>query len=209
MAAQTLRNLVTGQAFINFVGAHGMVSTLLTVPRISEHPISAEAFAALRERILSQSSAATPISEALRLVAEREQKLLDARRALEREPEPETFRTRRRAGGAAGQGRSRPAAAQPRSGRLVRERAKGRSIRRHRSHGSKSGGMPIPVKGRDRRRRRHFVPPLTGAAPAEGHPCERWQGCSLDRVTIEQCHQQNRIAAASWIEAVCASGEAA
>src|ERR1700676_3592471 len=108
MAAQTLRNLATGQAFINYVGRSGMVPVLLTVPRISEHPLSAEAFAALRERMLSQSSAAMPIAEAARLFAVREQRLLTARKSSEDKPEPETFRTRAPSEPTAARVRSRP-----------------------------------------------------------------------------------------------------
>ena len=111
MAAQTLRNLPTGQAYINYVGASGMMSALLIVPRISEHPLSAETFATLRERLLSQSAAAMPIAAATRLVEEREQRLLAARRTVEEEPEPATFRTRAPDQAAAGRARSRPAAA--------------------------------------------------------------------------------------------------
>jgi hypothetical protein len=112
MAAQTLRTLPTGRAVINYVGQSGMVSVMLTVPRISEHPLSAEAFDALRARVLSQSTAATPVAEAIRLVSDREQKLLDARAKAEEIPEPETFRTRAPPD-APRRGRSRPAAANP------------------------------------------------------------------------------------------------
>jgi hypothetical protein len=118
VAAQTLRNLPTGKAFINYVGQSGMVPLLLTVPRISEHPLSAEAFASLRERVLSRSSAATPIEEAILLVSNREQKLLDARRKAEELPEPETFRTAAPSSAVARE-RSRPAAASPGRARKV------------------------------------------------------------------------------------------
>jgi hypothetical protein len=118
MAAQSLRNLPTGVAYINYVGQSGMVPVLLTVPRISEHPLSAEAFASLRERVLSRSSAATPIEEAILLVSNREQKLLDARRKAEEIPEPETFRTAAPPSAVA-RARSRPAAASPGRARKV------------------------------------------------------------------------------------------
>ena len=118
MAAQSLRNLPTGVAYINYVGQSGMVPVLLTVPRISEHPLSAEAFASLRERVLSRSSAATPIEEAILLVSNREQKMLDARRKAEEIPEPETFRTTAPPSAVARE-RSRPAAASPGRARKV------------------------------------------------------------------------------------------
>jgi Helicase HerA, central domain/Type IV secretion-system coupling protein DNA-binding domain len=118
MAAQTLRTLPTGQAVINYVGQSGMVSVMLTVPRISEHPLSAGAFASLRERVLSRSSAATPIEQAILLVSNREQKLLDARRKAQEIPEPETFRTAAPPSAVARE-RSRPAAASPGRARKV------------------------------------------------------------------------------------------
>jgi hypothetical protein len=116
MAAQSLRNLPTGVAYVNYVGESGMVPVLLTVPRISEHPISTEAFASLRERVLSRSSAATPIEEAILLVSNREQKL--PRRKAEEIPEPETFRTAAPPSAVARE-RSRPAAASPGRARKV------------------------------------------------------------------------------------------
>jgi len=126
MAAQRLRTLPTGQAVINYVGQSGMVSVILTVPRISEHPLSPEAFEALRERVLSQSDAATPVAEAVRLVSNREQKLLDARAKAEEIPEPETFRTKAPPGAVARE-RSRPAAASP--GRARKATNDNRSVR--------------------------------------------------------------------------------
>jgi hypothetical protein len=118
MAAQTLRNLPTGRAFINYVGQSGMVPVLLTVPRISELPLSDEDFALLRERILSRSIAATPIAEALSIVSDREQLLLDERAKAAECPEPETFRTRAPPSAVARE-RSRPAAASPGRARMV------------------------------------------------------------------------------------------
>lgn len=109
MAAQTLRNLPTGRAFINYVGRAGMTPALLTVPRISEHPLSAEAFASLRERILSNSAAATPAALAIAAVNAREQEFLNLKARVE-EPEPESFRVRA-PDGAPNVNRTRPAAA--------------------------------------------------------------------------------------------------
>jgi hypothetical protein len=111
LAAQTLRNLATGQAYINYVASAGMMSALLTVPRISEHPLSQAAFAALRERLLSESAAAIPIAEAIRLVEQRERHLLALRKTAVAEPEPQTFRTRAPTQAAVGRGHSRPDAA--------------------------------------------------------------------------------------------------
>jgi hypothetical protein len=126
MAAQTLRNLGTGRAFINYVGRSGMVAALISVPRISEHTLPPAAFASLRERVLARSTAATSVAEAARLVEAREQMLLAARAKAEEIPEPETFRIRapQRVAqhdssrpAAAGQGRTRSPSNRDRFGR--------------------------------------------------------------------------------------------
>jgi hypothetical protein len=114
MAAQTLRNLATGRAFVNYVGAAGMMPMLLTVPQIAEYPLSAEAFAALRERLLSQSIAATPIGRAALLVEEREKMLLDRAEQNRAVAEPETFRVK---ASSDGRGRVPSAPAAPSRGR--------------------------------------------------------------------------------------------
>jgi hypothetical protein len=72
----------------------------------------------MRERVLSRSSAATPIEQAISLVSNREQKLLDAKRKLEEIREPETFRTRAPPSAVARE-RSRPAAPSPGRARMV------------------------------------------------------------------------------------------
>ena len=110
MAAETLRNLATGQAFINYVGATGMVAALLNVARVAEHRLSETAFAALRERVLARSSAAVPMAAALAAIAGREQTGLAAvgGRPDAAEPDrPSEFRVRklRPANAARGQGR--------------------------------------------------------------------------------------------------------
>jgi hypothetical protein len=76
MAAQTLRNLPTGSAFLNYVGARGMVATLLVVPRVSDYRLSNNEFALLRETILSKSDAAIPASLAAAHVEARERAFL-------------------------------------------------------------------------------------------------------------------------------------
>lgn len=109
MAAQTLRNLATGTAFVNYVGAAGMVPVLLTVPRFSGRTLTAEAFAALRSRLLSASRSAISAEQAASLVERREQSLLLAN-AAPSPPEPTAFRTAAPPGVAV-RGRTPPAAA--------------------------------------------------------------------------------------------------
>jgi hypothetical protein len=91
-AAQTLRNLPTGTAFINYVGAHGMVATTLVVPPVRAYPLSNDAFVALRERFLSQSAAAMPAAVAAAEVDARERTFLSFTTDTDEEVEPETFR---------------------------------------------------------------------------------------------------------------------
>ncbi len=93
MAAQTLRTLPTGHAFLNYVGRHGMVASFLVVPPIKDVPITNDAFNALRERFLSQSAAAIPAALARTLVDERERAFLEfTQQKATQEPEPESFR---------------------------------------------------------------------------------------------------------------------
>lgn len=94
MAAQTLRGLATGQGFLNYVGASGMTALLLTVPNVTEHPLTEAAFAQLRERMLSRSSAATPIADAELLVSRREDAVLRFAQANDEDCEPASFRTK-------------------------------------------------------------------------------------------------------------------
>jgi hypothetical protein len=110
MAAQTLRNLPTGSAFLNYVGARGMTATLLVVPPVREYPLSNEAFAALRERFLSESAAAIPSAIAAAHVEARERAFLSFTAKRDDAPEPKTFRVAARSD-AARRGSSGPVAA--------------------------------------------------------------------------------------------------
>lgn len=93
MAAQTLRNLPTGHAVLNYVGRQGMVTSLLAVPPLKDLPITNDAFKALRERFLSQSAAAIPAALARALVDERERAFLAFTHQKETdESEPGSFR---------------------------------------------------------------------------------------------------------------------
>ena len=93
MAAQTLRNLPTGRAVVNYVGTNGMVSCVLSVPKVSEIVLGPQAFALLRERMLAASPAAVLIDEACAQIAQREQELLSLHHAEEDE-EPASFRSK-------------------------------------------------------------------------------------------------------------------
>lgn len=87
MAAQRLRSLATGQAFLNYVGPAGPIAALVSIARIGERTLSAEAFASLRERVLARSSAALPTAEAIMTIAKREQTMIAARESQTAEPE--------------------------------------------------------------------------------------------------------------------------
>jgi hypothetical protein len=97
-AAQTLRGLKTGTAFINFVDAGGMRAALLTVPNVEGYAPSPEAFEVLRANVLAASPSATSIEVARQQIEDRERNLL-ARSRLVRPSEPETpagYRTKRK-----------------------------------------------------------------------------------------------------------------
>jgi hypothetical protein len=95
-AAQALRSLPAGQAFMHFVDAEGMKSARVQVPLVQQIAVSAERFAQLRERILECSAFATRSAEAERTLREREEALLrEAQRLKDRVhelAEPGSFR---------------------------------------------------------------------------------------------------------------------
>lgn len=95
MAAQGLRGLTTGRAFINFVGPIGMKSALLTVPHVQSCPLLSDHFSELRRAILDASPSALSASEACDQLVHREQALI-GRIQLERiSEEPTTFRVKK------------------------------------------------------------------------------------------------------------------
>jgi len=111
MAAQTLRNLPTGSAFLNYVGRSGMVACLLRVPPVKTNPLTTGAFASLRERLLAVSPAAIPAALAQAQIDERERRFLAfTPPAMDDAVEPEHFRVPARQG-AASRGSSRPVGA--------------------------------------------------------------------------------------------------
>ncbi len=98
MAAQTLRNLLTGTAFINFVDQSGMKAALLRVPEVKSFAPERRAFEILRARVLADSPSALPAAEAQDNVIRRHERLvaLAAQRLLSREPDkPSDFRVKK------------------------------------------------------------------------------------------------------------------
>jgi len=99
MAAQTLRNLTTGRAFVNFVDPAGMKASLLTVPNISACSLPEVEFSELRRRLLDGSPSAISVDEARRRLEERERALIaraDADRISSEPDEPADFRHKKK-----------------------------------------------------------------------------------------------------------------
>src|SRR5207253_912678 len=77
MAAQLLRSLKTGTAYIRYFDAAGARESFLAVPRVTEYALPDAGFAALRDRVLSESPSASPTDAALEHVAARERALIE------------------------------------------------------------------------------------------------------------------------------------
>jgi hypothetical protein len=90
-AAQTLRGLTAGHAFINFVDADGMHAALIKVAPVQSCAPSHEEFEPLRERILNASPSASPISEAIEHIESRQRELLAAAERTRAPAEPDTL----------------------------------------------------------------------------------------------------------------------
>jgi len=88
MAAQMLRCLNTGSAYVRYFDRMGAKETFLAVPRVTESVLSDDAFAALRDRVLSQSPSASPTDQAREHVAARERAIINAAREASAPPEP-------------------------------------------------------------------------------------------------------------------------
>ncbi len=94
-AAQKLRSLTAGEAFVSFVDETGLQSARIQVPLIRPVPISDRTFSAIRNLIFSRSPSAIETAAATAVLEEREQKLFaDAQMLLQprKEPEPREFR---------------------------------------------------------------------------------------------------------------------
>lgn len=90
MAAQMLRCLKTGTAYIRYFDADGPKETFLAVPRVNECTISDAAFATVQERALSAAPSASPIDAARAQVDARERALMAEAQRARTPPEPET-----------------------------------------------------------------------------------------------------------------------
>lgn len=71
-AAQQLRSLPAGQAFMHFVDAEGMKSARVQVPLVRQITVATERFARLRAQILDHSAFARTTEAATRAISERE-----------------------------------------------------------------------------------------------------------------------------------------
>jgi hypothetical protein len=98
MAAQMLRCLNTGAAYVRYFDRLGAKETFLSVPRITESVVSDDAFNALRDQALSQSPSASPSDEARERVAARERAVINAAReacAPAEPPSPAEYRVKK------------------------------------------------------------------------------------------------------------------
>jgi hypothetical protein len=93
MAADALRGLTAGRAFVGFVDQAGRKSGFLAVPLVQTQELTQSAFEELRARMLDQSPSATDAEKAAALVSGRERMLMRAARIVEvPPPDPTTFR---------------------------------------------------------------------------------------------------------------------
>ncbi|RXH12330.1 DUF87 domain-containing protein [Bradyrhizobium guangzhouense] len=88
MAANKLRSLTTGTAFINYVDHTGMNAALLQVPYREMPTLSAEEFARVVDAVCAKSPSALPVDEAQERAQRRKQVLIQAAR-MRRLPPPE------------------------------------------------------------------------------------------------------------------------
>jgi hypothetical protein len=97
-AAQTLRGLPTGKAFINFVDATGMKAALLTVAPVRSRAPGAAEFEELRARVLDASASSARIDSARAHVADRRRALVrEAEKLRSAEPtSPRGYRTKKK-----------------------------------------------------------------------------------------------------------------
>jgi DNA-binding Lrp family transcriptional regulator len=89
-AAQLLRCLKAGQAYVRYFDADGARETFLTVPRVTECAISDAEFATIHSSVFAASPSASQAAVAREKVAERERTLIAEARAALVPPEPES-----------------------------------------------------------------------------------------------------------------------
>jgi hypothetical protein len=145
MAAQKLRGLAAGEAYVSYVDQDGMHSARVRVPLVKQVAVADPTFVGIRALMLSRSPSALPTPDAAAQLDRREQDLVDAANLLRLPPaEPEDFRVKAPKGG---------------------ER-KGR----RRSHGEPANVPEATLSGGENRRRRRPSAALDGGAPAENEP---------------------------------------
>ena len=88
-----VRKLRTGQALVNYVGKYGMVSALVRVPHVPQVRLAPDAYASIRQELLSRSAWAISAEKATQLQQERELSFFKAF-DVDEFVEPETFRTK-------------------------------------------------------------------------------------------------------------------
>jgi len=81
-AAQTLRSLKTGEAFVHYAGVDGIATARVLVPRVRTIVRSSEQYAALRAAILEASLGALPAADADEAIEAREAALFAAAQSL-------------------------------------------------------------------------------------------------------------------------------
>ena len=91
-AAQQLRSLRTGEAYVHYAGLEGIAATHVLVPHVRAVVRTDAQYSAIRKAILERSSAALPLAEANAVIAAREQVLLAEAGTCSGQAEPDDFR---------------------------------------------------------------------------------------------------------------------
>lgn len=94
-AAQGLRSLKTGTAYVHYAGLEGIAATQVVVPRVRQVVRTEAQYAAIRTAILERSAAALPATDAEAAIEARQDALFDQSFEEVVPEEPETFRTQR------------------------------------------------------------------------------------------------------------------
>jgi hypothetical protein len=88
LAAQKLRGLAAGQAYISYTDERGIQSALVTVPRVKQIAVTDGTYAGIRALIFSHSPSALPVTTAIEQLDDRERKLLSAAALLAQDSNP-------------------------------------------------------------------------------------------------------------------------
>ena len=94
-AAQRLRSLRTGEAYIHYAGLEGIAATQVIVPRVRQITRTEAQYAAIRTTILEKSSAALPAAQAEAALQTREERICAEGGWKNTPEEPESFRVAR------------------------------------------------------------------------------------------------------------------